>query len=176
MKRLTRLVLPDVHIPFADENLLGSWMESISIFKPDGIDIIGDLMDCYTLSRFDKNPARKVNLQEEITDTRRFLGNVRCLAGRGCDIRYSEGNHEDRMRKMLWRKVPELADLQNLTIPELLGLKKLVGLKKLDYGPALLPVRLGLDIVQFLGVTQMPNLIGVLDPTPCCTGRPTHPV
>ncbi len=125
MKRLTRIVLPDVHFPFQDNKLLKVWLEHVDELKPDGIDIIGDLLDCYSLSRFDKNPARKAVLQDELDFAHRFLISMKELAGRGCDIRYSEGNHEDRLRKMLWGKVPELAKLRNLTIPDLLGLKKL---------------------------------------------------
>lgn len=125
MKPLTRIVLPDVHFPFQDRKLIAVWLNHVKRLKPDGIDIIGDLLDCYSLSRFDKNPARKSSFQGELDEARSFLYKVRSIAGRGCDIRYSEGNHEDRLRKMLWGKVPELAKLRNLTVPDLLGLKKL---------------------------------------------------
>jgi predicted phosphodiesterase len=122
---LTRIVLPDTHFPFQDDPLLNSWLSHLSDLKPDGVDIIGDLVDCYTLSRFDRNPARKASFQDEIDKTWKFLGCIRELAGVKCDIRYSEGNHESRLRKILWKKIPELAGLRNLTIPRLLGLKKL---------------------------------------------------
>lgn len=125
MKRLTRIVLPDVHFPFQDQELVLAWLRHVKHLKPNGIDIIGDLLDCYSLSRFDKNPTRKASLQTELDDARAFLAGIRRLAGRGCDIRYSEGNHEDRLRKILWSKLPGLSDLRNLSIPELLGLKKL---------------------------------------------------
>lgn len=125
MKRLTRIVLPDIHFPFQDKKLLRVWLKHVKTLKPDGIDIIGDLLDCYSLSRFDKNPARKSSLQGELDEALMFLITVRSIAGRGCDIRYSEGNHEDRLRKILWGKISGLANIRNLTIPELLGLKKL---------------------------------------------------
>lgn len=125
MKRLTRIVLPDVHIPFHDKTLLGIWLHHVETLKPDGIDIIGDFIDCYSLSKFDKNPSRKDNLQYELDLAHDFLKLMRHVAGRGCEIEYSEGNHEDRDRKILWSKIPGLATLRNLTVPELLGLKKL---------------------------------------------------
>jgi hypothetical protein len=121
---MTRLVLPDVHFPFHDKKLVSAWLSHLSDLKPDGIDILGDLLDCYTLSRFDKNPARKFSLQDEIELAKDFLGTVRCLAGRDCDIRYSEGNHEDRLRKIVWKRIPELAD-QVPDVAEQLDLKKL---------------------------------------------------
>lgn len=120
-----RLVLPDVHIPFQDDELLAVWLNHVRALKPDGIDIVGDLLDCYSLSRFDKNPARKAELQGEIDEARHLLVLIRKYAGRGCDIRYSEGNHENRLTRMLWGKSKEFANLRNLTIPELLNLKSL---------------------------------------------------
>jgi hypothetical protein len=125
MKRMTRLALPDVHFPFQDDELLHAWLGHLKDLKPDGIDILGDLIDCYTLSRFDKNPARKASLQDELEQAEGFLVHVRETAGKDCDIRYSEGNHEDRLRKKLWSKLPDLADLKGLAIPDLLNLKKL---------------------------------------------------
>lgn len=125
MKHLTRIVLPDVHFPFEDTNLVGAWLDHVKALKPDGIDIIGDLIDCYSLSRFDKNPARKSNLQVELDQANHFLLVMRKYAGRFCDIRYSEGNHEDRLRKVLWNKIPGMNNIRNLTIPGLLNLKKL---------------------------------------------------
>lgn len=124
MKQQLRIVLPDVHIPFQDDELLKAWLDHVDDLTPDGIDIMGDLIDCYTLSRFDKNPTRKGTLQDEVDLTHKFLEAVR-TAGMNCDIRYSEGNHEERLRKTLWRKSPEFAGIRNLTIPTLLGLKKL---------------------------------------------------
>ncbi len=93
--------------------------------KPDGIDILGDLLDCYTLSRFDKNPLRKTNIQEELDMARDFLETVRSQAPPSCDIRFSEGNHENRLKRVLWGRSKELAPIRGLTIPELLDLKRL---------------------------------------------------
>lgn len=125
MRTKTRLILPDVHMPFQDGQLLKLWLLHLKALKPDGVDILGDLMDCYTLSRFDRNPARKASFQNEIDEAKEFLTVAREVAGKDCDIRYSEGNHESRLRKALWGKIPELAEVRNLTIPQLLGLKKL---------------------------------------------------
>ncbi len=125
MKRLVRIALPDVHFPFEDESLLAVWLSHMQDLKPDGIDILGDLIDCYSLSRFDRNPNRKGTFQEEIDRASGFLKDVRALVGNDCDIRMSEGNHEHRLTKMLWSKAPALATIRNFTIPELLGLKKL---------------------------------------------------
>ena len=120
-----RLVLPDVHFPFQDNRLLSQWLSYMRQVQPDGIDILGDVMDCYTLSRFDKNPLRKTNIQEELDMAREFLEDVRNQSPDGCDIRFSEGNHENRLKRVLWGRSKELAPIRGLTIPELLDLKRL---------------------------------------------------
>lgn len=121
----TRLILPDVHVPFHDPKLVGAWMDFASALKPDAVDIIGDVLDCYHLSRFDKNPARKASFQDELDTARGMLERIREAVGPSATIHYSEGNHENRLRRMLWGRVKEFATLRNLTIPELLHLDNL---------------------------------------------------
>ncbi len=118
----SRIVLPDLHVPFHDKKLLECWMTRLCS-RPgwDGVDIIGDFLDCYTLSRFNTNPQRKVNFQSEVDEGHHILERITARAC-GVDIRYSEGNHEDRLRKVLWGKSQALAHLRNLTIPDILGL------------------------------------------------------
>jgi hypothetical protein len=108
-----------------DHELLEVWLDHLAVLQPDGVDIIGDLIDCYMLSRFDKNPTRKTNIQDEIDLAHAFLVEMRKLAGDDCDIRFNEGNHENRLKKLLWGKSKELAPLRNLSIPQLFDLKSL---------------------------------------------------
>lgn len=122
VKQRTRLVMPDVHIPFQDNHLVGAWMDFAAELKPDAVDIIGDLWDAYPLSRFDKNPLRKGSLQGELDGARGLLVQLRKVVGTGCEVRYSEGNHENRLKRLLWGKSKEFADLRNLSIPKLLNL------------------------------------------------------
>lgn len=124
MKAQTRLVLSDVHIPFQDDELIQVWLDMAKAMQPEGIDIIGDLIDCYTISRFDKNPRRKTDLQVEITGACALLRRIR-EACPDADIRYSEGNHENRLERMLWSTAKHLAPLHCLSIPKLMGLKEL---------------------------------------------------
>lgn len=119
-----RIILPDLHIPFHDKKLLDCWLDRVGSIGWDGVDIIGDFLDCYTLSRFDTNPLRKNTLQKEVDEGHEILLNIRSYLPKA-DIKYSEGNHEDRLRKTLWGKSSPLAHLRNLTIPDLLGLKDL---------------------------------------------------
>jgi hypothetical protein len=122
MKPQTRLIIPDVHVPFHDPKLWNGVLRHVGDIGPRGIDILGDFMDCYTLSRFDKNPIRRTHIQDELDIARGMLEQLRVAAGDRCDIRFSEGNHENRLRRMLWGKAKELAPLRTLDIPKLLGL------------------------------------------------------
>lgn len=125
MKSHTRIILPDVHMPFHDPALLDCWLAFVRDARPQGIDILGDLIDCYHLSRFDKNPARKFSIQDEVDAAVEFLGKLRAAAPTNCDIRYSEGNHENRLTRVLWTQSKVLEPIRNLSIPALLGLSKL---------------------------------------------------
>jgi len=98
--------------------------------QPEGIDIIGDVIDCYSISRFDKNPRRKHDLQDEITAAWKLLNAIR-EACPNADIRYSEGNHENRLERMLWSTAKHLAPLHCLSIPELMKLQEL-GIRYFD--------------------------------------------
>jgi len=139
----TRVALPDVHIPFHHQRLLRFWLDFVERTKPDGVDILGDLIDCYTISRFDKNPARRHTLRQEIEQARLFLAMLWQRVP-DAEIRYSEGNHEDRLRKYLWRKANDLADLEGLTIPELLHLDEL----NISWHTGRFPYRVGDVIYQ----------------------------
>lgn len=120
----TRLVLPDVHIPFHDRHLVDAWLAFAAKVKPDGIDILGDVIDCYKCSRFDHNPERRDSLQDEIDQCRSLLEEVRSVAGRKADIKQCCGNHEDRVRRLLWTNSKAFADIRGLSIPALLGLDR----------------------------------------------------
>ena len=135
----TRIVLPDVHIPFQDKPLLNVWLRHAANLQPDGVDILGDVIDAFQLSRFDKNPARKHTIQDEADMAHAFLSQVRDAVGPTCDLRYSEGNHENRLTRTLWGKARELEPIRNLRIPQLLGLDKL----GVVYHPSSLPYQLG---------------------------------
>lgn len=124
MKPQSRIQLSDCHFPFHDDALLQVFLKQVKSLKPDGIDIIGDVLDCYTLSRFDKNPRRKTEVQHEADMARLFLEDLRAAAGDRCDIRFIEGNHENRLERMLWSSAKPLASIRNLSIPALLGLDR----------------------------------------------------
>lgn len=121
----------DTHFPFQDQRALDV-VAGISVDqRPDVLVHMGDLLDCYTLSRWDKNPERKETLQDEINAARMHLAQMRDLHPNARFI-YLEGNHEDRLRRILWNLEGPAAVLAQLTAfrnsitwPALLGLDEL---------------------------------------------------
>ena len=92
-------------------------------FKPH-VRITGsDGVDFYSLSSFDKNPERILSLQAEINswcETQRAWLDAAPRAKNYFII----GNHEDRLRRWLW-KHPELSSLSCLSLDNLFQFKKL---------------------------------------------------
>lgn len=68
--------------------------------KPDKLFILGDYIDCYSISRFDRNPERITNLQSEFNQGKEILWQIRDIIDG--EIIFIAGNHEDRLRKFLW--------------------------------------------------------------------------
>lgn len=124
-------ILNDLQIPFQDDRTLGTVEAFLGDFGPDLEIYNGDIFDFYSLSSFDKNPTRRFKLQAELDAARAWLLN---RAERNPDARkiLIEGNHEDRLRRFLWKYGDELGGLRALELDELLGLAE-VGVERVNY-------------------------------------------
>jgi len=111
--------LGDVHFPYADRMALGLASQFLASFKPDFIYLIGDIVDFYALSTFDRDPNRLLSLQDELDQAKAWFGEIRKICPKS-KIHYRDGNHENRLLRYLWRR-PELSPLRSLTIPELMS-------------------------------------------------------
>jgi predicted phosphodiesterase len=99
--RLTAVLYGDTHEPFADPSCLSVVWQIISDVQPDIVIHMGDLVDCYTISRFDKDPVRLLSLQDEIDAARAHLLKLREIVPTS-RIVLLEGNHEDRLRRAIY--------------------------------------------------------------------------
>jgi predicted phosphodiesterase len=93
------LYMSDVHVPFHT-------IEALTVAIKYGIDrganciyLNGDIADCYSISRFEKE-KRLRNLNNEIEMTREFLGILRAKFP-NAQIYYKMGNHEMRWNLMI---------------------------------------------------------------------------
>lgn len=84
------------------------------------------------VSIFDQNPSRGFHFQDEIDTARAWLYK-RAEANPSARRVLIEGNHEDRVRRWLWKKGPELSSLRSLTLEKLLGLEEMK-IENLSYG------------------------------------------
>lgn len=116
--------ISDIHCPFEDSKALAVMYKFIKDFKPSTVFILGDLLDCYAISRFTKDPKGKLNFKQEIESARRVLKEIRSCSG-NAKIYYLRGNHCLRMQRYLWNRAEELSGLSELEIPHLLQLDKL---------------------------------------------------
>lgn len=114
----------DWHVPYEDKKTLRLFFEFVENQQPGVIHLLGDLTDCYQLATFEKDPARKAHLQDDLDSLATYLHQLRKLAPKARII-FMEGNHEYRLRRWLWRQGAELAGLRCLDWSGLLGLKKL---------------------------------------------------
>ena len=113
----------DEHFPFQDELARNVALQIVRDFDPDLLICGSDGLDFYSLSKFDKDPKRQFDLQTEITAWRRGIREWEAAAPTARKV-FIPGNHEDRLRRYIWRH-PEMAGLNALSLKNLLGLENL---------------------------------------------------
>ena len=116
------VTLSDWHVPFEDHVVVEIELQFCKHEQPPII-ILHELHDFYEVSRFDKDPARKDDLQDEIDEVNVYLARLREYCPKTCFI-LLKSNHTERLRKYLWRKAPELNSLRSLKLEKLLELDK----------------------------------------------------
>lgn len=131
------LVLSDQHIPYQDRGVESLTLDFIREHKPDAIHLLGDVLDFYTLSRFDKDPARSGQLQDDLDQGCDYINRIRRHTR--APLIWSEGNHENRLRRYLWGTAPALAGLRSLRFEDLLRLAEF----KINWAPAMKPYKVG---------------------------------
>lgn len=123
----------DVHVPYHDTKAVAAALAFVRWFKPHHCYLIGDILDCYQLSRFDKNPD-ELRLSDELEAGRKLLAEVGKALTKDCVRHYLEGNHEHRLTRWLW-STEGRKWFGELSLPRLLNLDEL-GYKHYPYaGP-----------------------------------------
>lgn len=112
------LIVPDAHAPYHDERAWRLLKKIGRHFEPHTIIHIGDLADFYTVSSHSKDPTRIQQLEDELLIVRGLRADLDRLGAKRKV--FIEGNHEDRLRRYLQDKAPELFSL--VSTDRLLGL------------------------------------------------------
>lgn len=123
LKQQKVLFIPDIHCPYQDNVALKALYSFMDWWKPDTVIIMGDLVDFYSLSSFDKDPKRALQLQKELDQSVKVLKDIRNKAPK-VDIHFIKGNHEQRLKKYLWSNSKELDGLKALQLEKLLEFDK----------------------------------------------------
>ena len=122
------VVAGDFHFPFQDEKAVDLFLKFLVREQPGTLVINGDLLDCWEVSGFAKNPARKIGFKDELEIGAEFLKQLRATIPES-RIVYVEGNHEFRLQKYVIAQAPALHQL--LHLPQLLELDSL----RIEYVP-----------------------------------------
>lgn len=124
MKISRYLILSDIHVPHHCVAYIALSMKLVKMIRPDGIIQLGDALDFWQISRFDKDPQRKQAIVEDAKIYSAILQEWASLLKPDGIIHQLCGNHEDRLRRYIWQNARELDGLVK-TVPEMIGLKQL---------------------------------------------------
>lgn len=113
----------DVHIPYHSQDALEIAMEYAMEKNPDMLILMGDFMDCYQVSRWERDPRLR-DMQGEITMTKEILASMKAALP-NTKLVYKFGNHELRWDKYLMSKAPELYGIPEIRLQALLDLEGL---------------------------------------------------
>ena len=111
-------ILSDIHIPHHDSPALECAIDWLVDQEPGVILLNGDILDCYQVSSFDRDPASD-SMTDEILKGRMFLAGLRKVFPKARII-WREGNHEYRLKRFLMSHAPVLLGVADFEIPHLL--------------------------------------------------------
>jgi predicted phosphodiesterase len=101
-------IIADLHIPYHTPEAIQAAVDYlVSNGHTDFLIILGDLLDCYALSTWDKDPEKR-DFRGEIIKAQEML---LYLQQHFKHITYKLGNHEHRLERYLMQKAPELLNM-----------------------------------------------------------------
>ena len=116
------LICGDIHMPYHDKpvlDLMFNW--AIQQERTDFLILNGDIMDCYRMSRWVKDPRMR-DFASELEMTQNFLRSLVSVFGA---VYYKCGNHEVRYWDYMRLKAPELVGVEALSFERLLELEEI---------------------------------------------------
>lgn len=91
----TRLIVPDAHVPYHDRKAWGILLSVAKDLRPDRCIVMGDFLDCLSLSSHPKTKPDVVKFAEELAAGNAALDQLQAALPDGCDIKYLGGNHDE---------------------------------------------------------------------------------
>lgn len=112
----------DMQIPFQDDPTIKCLLRFTQDFEPTHVIAAGDGLDFYEMSQFDKNPSRQFRFKDELQIAHRIIKDIERVTPKA-DRYWIDGNHEDRLRRWLWRHGAAIAGLPSLEPQALMHLE-----------------------------------------------------
>lgn len=101
----TYVITNDWQIPFHDKLVIDRlFMPFLKWLNPYGFIWNGDIVDCYQLSEFSKNPLSQATLTKEVRTARAYMADLAWITFKA----WLGGNHEGRIRRYLWKNAEKL--------------------------------------------------------------------
>ena len=120
------LVMSDIHLPYHDSKALRATLEHAH-GDCDGVLLNGDILDCYALSKWEKDPEQ-IDFDGELDAAEKLLDML--VAWGAKKIVWKLGNHEYRLERYLIAKAPEL--LASRRVRDKLGFDSFLDLTQRD--------------------------------------------
>lgn len=128
------LIFSDSHFPYHDLHAINSMLNyTVGHRKINFIIINGDGIDCYQLSRFNRD-MRNRSFSDELWVWVEFL-NILQTTFPGVKIYWKLGNHERRWEYYLRVKAPELLDMEEYKFQNILKIRGIEGVEVVDLVP-----------------------------------------
>jgi len=121
------LVMADTHIPYHKPEAIKIMVTYAKEAGCNGIIILGDFIDCYQLSRFEKSPKMR-SFPDEVKVAQQILDYLSYELKPKTFI-YKLGNHEERLEHYIYRHAPALFGIEGLTWSELIDRPKITIVK-----------------------------------------------
>lgn len=116
----TIMVWPDTHAPYHSPEAVSVALNVLKALKPDGLVILGDFFDCYSVSRFPKDPSRKTRLRDELDGGIPILDEISAVGVPS--VWFLQGNHEIRIESLVAAEAPALDGM--ISIREEIGIEE----------------------------------------------------
>ena len=107
----------DLHFPYHHPAALGLLYQIITLMKPQMIVDHGDTIDAYSISKYEKDPNHRTSLADELLLAGKHFAQIQAIAPQA-DLHWIPGNHEDRLRRLIWNATTSRELREVLTIPE----------------------------------------------------------
>jgi hypothetical protein len=106
----------DLHLPYHSPKALNLLYQVLDLVNPYLVVDHGDTLDCHAISKYQKNPKERTPLNAELEMAARHHATVHTLTP-DAEHLWLLGNHEDRLRRLIWGMADDRAAGEVLTLP-----------------------------------------------------------